>query len=103
MGLQFVDMLITHYSTIAYSKEGLGGIFVDVSAISKMVKLFNVVSVDEKFKALKCLIDIYVLRNDEKELDHYVRTEKEGALKGQSQDIISAYLKNKRQMEKNMT
>jgi len=68
--------LIQHYSTITYSKEGLGGIYVDVSGFGKILKLINIGAVDERFKVFKSLIDIYVLKNDEKELGSYIKTEK---------------------------
>jgi len=38
--------LIQHYSTITYSKEGLGGIYVDVSGFGKILKLINIGAVD---------------------------------------------------------
>jgi|LakMenE18May11ns_1017448.scaffolds.fasta_scaffold6870445_1 hypothetical protein len=58
----------------------LGGIFVDVSGFGKILKFFPFPTVEEKFRVFKCLIDIYVLKNDEKELNAYIKTEKEGTL-----------------------
>lgn len=46
----------------------------------------------------KSLIDIYVLKNDEKELSGYLKTEKEGVLKSEKDDIIRCYLLNKQRV-----
>ena len=59
-------MLINHYCSITYNKEGLGAIYVDIGGYGKILKMLNLSSVDERFRVLKSLIDIYVLRNDEK-------------------------------------
>jgi hypothetical protein len=47
---------------------------VDVSGFGKILKFFPAAAVEERFKVFKCLIDIYVLKNDEKELSAYVKT-----------------------------
>lgn len=46
----------------------------DVSGFGKILKFFPTAAVEERFKVFKCLIDIYVLKNDEKELNSYVKT-----------------------------
>jgi hypothetical protein len=66
LGLQFINMLINHYATINYTKDGLGAIYVDIGGFGKILKLLNLSSIDERYKVLKSLIDIYVLKNDEK-------------------------------------
>ena len=51
----------------------------------------------------KSLIDIYVLKNDEKELSNYVKSEREGTLRGEKEDLIRSYIVNKQRVEKNFT
>jgi hypothetical protein len=98
LGVQFVGLLIQHYSSITYSKEGLGGIFVDVSGFGKILKFFPVAAVEERFRVFKCLIDIYVLKNDEKELSAYVKSEREGVLANEKDEIVRAYITNKQRV-----
>ena len=96
-------MLISHYNSINYNKEGLGAIYVDVGGYGKILKMLNLSSVDERFKVFKSLIDIYVLKNDEKELSNYMKSEREGILKGEKEDLIRSYIVNKQKVEKNFT
>ena len=48
-----------------------------------MLKIINNGAVEEKFRVFKSLIDIYVLKNEEKELSSYVKTEREGVLRSE--------------------
>jgi hypothetical protein len=54
--------------------------------------------VEERFKIFKCLIDIYVLKNDEKEIGNYIKNEKEGVLVNEKDEIIRAYILNKQRV-----
>ena len=82
LGLQFVNLLINHYSSITYTKASLGAIYIDVGGFGKVLKMLNLSSVDERFKVFKSLIDVYILKNDEKELSNYIKAEREGVLRG---------------------
>ena len=37
IGLQFMNLLISHYSKINYTKEGLGMIFIDIANYKKII------------------------------------------------------------------
>lgn len=74
LGLQFVNLLIQHYCRINYTKDGLGGIYVDVGGFGKILKMINIGVVEERFRIFKGLIDIYVLKNDEIEINNYIKT-----------------------------
>jgi hypothetical protein len=56
-------MLVNHYSTITYTRDGLGAIYVDLGGYSKILKLLNNHAVEERFRVFKSLIDIYILKN----------------------------------------
>ena len=93
-------MLINHYSTITYTRDGLGAIYVDLGGYGKILKLLNNPAVEERFRVFKGLIDIYILKNDEKEISHYIKAEKESTLKNEKEDIIRMYVQNKQRVEK---
>jgi hypothetical protein len=59
-------------------------------------------AIEERFKVFKSLIDIYVLKNDEKELNSYIKTEKEGPLATEKDDVIRLYVQNKQRVERNL-
>ena len=65
-----------------------------------MLKIINNGAVEEKFRVFKSLIDIYVLKNEEKELSSYVKTEREGVLRSEKDETIRLYLLNKQRNEK---
>jgi hypothetical protein len=44
---------------------------------------------------LRSLIDIYVIKNEEKAINGYLKTEKETALKNQKEETIKDYIENK--------
>jgi hypothetical protein len=37
LGIQFLNLLISHYGKITYSKEGLGALFFDIANYKKVV------------------------------------------------------------------
>lgn len=52
LGLQFVNLLIQHYSSITYNKDGLGinksykgSIYIDVGGFGKVLKLIRVTAI----------------------------------------------------------
>ena len=77
-----------------------GAIYVDVGGFAKVLKIINNGAVEEKFRVFKSLIDIYVLKNEEKELSSYVKTEREGVLRSEKDETIRLYLLNKQRNEK---
>lgn len=72
----------------------------DVGGFGKILKMINVGVVDERFRIFKGLIDIYVLKNDEIEINNYVKTEKEGIFRNEKDEVIRAYIQNKQRVEK---
>jgi hypothetical protein len=71
-----------------------------VSGFGKVLKLIGQPAVEERFRVFKSLIDIYVLKNEEKELSGYLKTEKEGVLLGEKEETIRCYLLNKQRVER---
>lgn len=63
IGTQFIGLLIQHYAQIAYTKEGLGNIFIDIANYKKIVIQVDCDLVDQRYKVLRSLIDIYVIKN----------------------------------------
>jgi len=72
MGLQFCDLLIQHFSTISYSKQGLYQLFIDIGNLKKFIFEFDSPVVEEGYTQLKALVDIYLLKNDEASLRNHV-------------------------------
>ena len=72
MGLQFCDLLIQHFSTISYSKQGLYQLFIDIGNLKKFIFEFDSPAVEEGYTQLKALVDIYLLKNDEASLRNHV-------------------------------
>lgn len=85
IGIQFLTLLIEHYSLIRYNKEGLGMIFIDIANYKKVIMQMDFPEIDQKYKVLRCLIDIYVIKNDEKSINAYVKSEKEDVLKNEKE------------------
>jgi len=58
-----LNLLIQHYSQIPYTKDGLGNIFIDIANYKKIVIQIDSEAIDHKYKILRSLIDIYVIKN----------------------------------------
>lgn len=95
MGLQFINLLIGHYSKINYTKEGLGMIFIDIANYKKIIIQIDFAEIEEKYKVLRSLIDIYVIKNEEKAINGYLKTESETVLKNEKEETIKDYIDNK--------
>ena len=44
---------------------------------------------------LRSLIDVYVIKNEEKAINAYLKTEKESVLKNEKEETIKDYIDNK--------
>jgi hypothetical protein len=73
LGLQFVNHIIKYYSQIVYTKDGLSRIFMDIAKYKTIIGQFNNEEIDNKFKILRSLIDIYVIKNEEKAIEDYIK------------------------------
>ena len=80
LGMQFCTILTDYYSSITYTKDGLSRLFLDIAKYKSLISMFNCNEVDQKFKALRSLIDIYVLKNEEKAIMSFIDEEKKGIL-----------------------
>lgn len=76
LGMQFCTLLTDYYAQIPYTEEGLSRIFMDIAKFKPLIGMFCCDDVDHRFKVLRTLIDIYVIKNDEKAIMSYVTTEK---------------------------
>lgn len=99
MGLQFCDLLIQHFATVAYSKVGLYQLFIDVGHIKKFMFEFESALVEEGYAQFKALLDMYLLKNDEASLRNHINEEKERSLAHVKDEVINRYLENKRRNE----
>ena len=99
MGLQLVNELVRFYSQINYNKDGLSKIFMDIAKYKSAVAQFGSEEVENKFKLLRSLIDIYVIKLDEKIIEDYVQAESLAA-RVDKDTIIQAYIKNKVRCER---
>ena len=100
LGLQFCGLLSNYYSSIAYSKDGLSRIFIDIAKYKSLISMFGCEEVENRFKALRCLIDIYVIKNEEKAIVSYISTEKEGTLQHEKEETINKFINNKMLQER---
>ena len=73
LGNQFINLLIDHFSLIRYQKEGLTALFSDIANFKKIVSQINVEEVEKLYKNLRTLIDIYVIKNDEKTINDFIK------------------------------
>jgi hypothetical protein len=99
MGSQFCDLLIQHFSTVTYSKQGLYQMFVDLGHLKKFIYEFGSPTVESQYYGLKSLVDMYLLKNDETTLQTHISEEKERSLGGVGQEYITRYLDNKKRNE----
>lgn len=60
-------------------------IFIDIANYKKVIMQMDFPEIDQKYKVLRCLIDIYVIKNDEKSINAYVKSEKEDVLKNEKE------------------
>ena len=95
LGLQLCSMLINFYSNIRYNKEGLAKLLMDVAKYKNLIAMFSCEEVEQKFRVLRSLIDVYVIKCDEKTMLEYVDNEKETVLSSEPQEIIQKYIQNK--------
>lgn len=71
----------------------------DVAKLKTLVAQFQSPEVEARFRLLRTLIDIYVIRNDEKSIEDYLKAE--GLLVDpQLKKIVESYVINKIKCEK---
>ena len=71
----------------------------DIAKYKTLVSQFLSEDVENKFKLLRSLIDIYVIKNDERTIWEYVKAE-QNLNKEESTKIIQAFIANKYKCEK---
>ncbi len=69
--------------------------FIDIANYKKIIVQIDFPEIQEKYKVLRSLIDVYVIKNEDKAINSYIKTEKEGALKNQKDEVIKRYVDNK--------
>ena len=98
--MQFCSLITDYYASIPYTKDGLSRIFIDIAKYKSVITMFNSQEVENKFKVLRSLIDIYVIKNDEKSILKYITDQKEVILQGEKDEIIQKFITNKLMHEK---
>lgn len=58
-------------------------IFIDIANFKKIIIQIDYPEIEEKYKVLRSLIDIYVIKNEEKAINSYLKTEREIVLKNE--------------------
>lgn len=96
MGVQFCELLVQHFATISYNKQGLYQLFIDVGHLKKFMFEFDSQLVEDGYAQLKALVDMYLLKNDEATLRNHISEEKERSLSSVKDEWINRYIDNKR-------
>ena len=72
-----MNLLIEFFANVKYSREGTGKMLVDIAFYRKLINQIDIHEVDQKFKNLQFLTEVYVLKNDEREINQHFKEKRE--------------------------